>query len=191
MSDTPRTDAQLTEFDSISKYGKHFKNRRGTVSAEFARGLERELAEVRALLREELERPSRDVECKALRIERDELRKDLEMAKGSIRILRAETATICVGRTIIGILAREGCWKSESGTALIAADDLFRRDPCEELAWVCNLLGRANQYLQAQESSEALQFKKEIEDALAKRRAVHGLGGNPPPGNTAGREEGA
>jgi len=42
VSDTPKTDAQLTTFSSISKLKKPFVNRRGTVSAEFARGLERE-----------------------------------------------------------------------------------------------------------------------------------------------------
>lgn len=47
MSDTPETDAQLTTFTSISKLKKHFVNRTGTVSAEFARGLERERDEAR------------------------------------------------------------------------------------------------------------------------------------------------
>lgn len=42
MSDTPETDAQLTTFTSISKLKKHFVSRTGTVSAEFARKLERE-----------------------------------------------------------------------------------------------------------------------------------------------------
>lgn len=42
MSDTPETDAQLTAFTSISKYGKRFENKTGTVGAEFARKLERE-----------------------------------------------------------------------------------------------------------------------------------------------------
>lgn len=42
MSDTPETDAQLTTFTSISKLKKHFVNRTGTVSAEFAREMERE-----------------------------------------------------------------------------------------------------------------------------------------------------
>ena len=41
-TDTPETDAQLTTFTSISKLKKHFVNRTGTVSAEFARKLERE-----------------------------------------------------------------------------------------------------------------------------------------------------
>lgn len=41
MSETPETDAQLTSFTSNSKLKKHFVNRRGTVSADFARGLER------------------------------------------------------------------------------------------------------------------------------------------------------
>ena len=42
MSDTPETDAQLTTFESISKLKKRFVNKTGTVSAEFARKLERE-----------------------------------------------------------------------------------------------------------------------------------------------------
>jgi predicted lipid-binding transport protein (Tim44 family) len=42
VSDTPETDAQLTSFLSISKLGRHFYNKTGTVSAEFARKLERE-----------------------------------------------------------------------------------------------------------------------------------------------------
>lgn len=50
MSDTPRTDAQLTKFTSISKLKKPFVNQRGTVSAEFARGLERENNKMRDAL---------------------------------------------------------------------------------------------------------------------------------------------
>lgn len=42
MSDTPETDAQITIFKSVSKLGKHFTNKNGTVSANFARKLERE-----------------------------------------------------------------------------------------------------------------------------------------------------
>jgi len=47
MSDTPETDAQLTTYTSISKLKKPFTNKRGTVSAEFARKLERERNEAR------------------------------------------------------------------------------------------------------------------------------------------------
>ena len=47
-SDTPETDAQLTTFESISKLKKRFVNKTGTVSAEFARKLERERDEWRA-----------------------------------------------------------------------------------------------------------------------------------------------
>ena len=39
---TPETDAQLKTFTSISKHKRHFTNRTGTVSAKFARKLERE-----------------------------------------------------------------------------------------------------------------------------------------------------
>lgn len=51
MSDTPETDAQLTTFTSISKLKKHFVNRTGTISAEFARKLERERDEARVQYR--------------------------------------------------------------------------------------------------------------------------------------------
>lgn len=44
---TPETDSQITTFDSISKYKKRFKNKTGTVSANFARKLERERDEAR------------------------------------------------------------------------------------------------------------------------------------------------
>jgi hypothetical protein len=48
-TDTPDTDAQLTPFESISKLGKRFINRRGVVSAEFARDLERQRNEWRQI----------------------------------------------------------------------------------------------------------------------------------------------
>ena len=47
--------------------------------------------------------------------------------------LRAATTPICVGRRIIGILAKEGAWTSEDGASVIAADELFQRDPYEEI----------------------------------------------------------
>lgn len=50
MNDTPETDAQLTTYTSISKLKKHFTNKRGTVSAEFARNLERERNMLRGAL---------------------------------------------------------------------------------------------------------------------------------------------
>jgi hypothetical protein len=61
VSDTPETDAQLTTFTSISKLKKHFVNRTGTVSAEFARKLERELREARdTVLKLRRERAAQD-----------------------------------------------------------------------------------------------------------------------------------
>jgi hypothetical protein len=52
VSDTPETDAQVTTFSSISKLKKRFECSTGKVSAEFARKLERERNEARALLAE-------------------------------------------------------------------------------------------------------------------------------------------
>lgn len=45
--------------------------------------------------------------------------------------LRAATTPICVGRRIIGILAKEGAWTSETGASVVAADELFCNDPYE------------------------------------------------------------
>jgi hypothetical protein len=52
MSDTPETDSQIKTFTSITKYGKHFENKTGTVSLKFARKLERERDEARKLAAE-------------------------------------------------------------------------------------------------------------------------------------------
>ncbi len=40
---------------------------------------------------------------------------------------------ICIGRSIIGILAQEGTWRSKDGQGLIAADELFNADPYAEV----------------------------------------------------------
>lgn len=68
-------------------------------------------------------------------------RDTFEVAFQEIARLREENARlqkvatpICVGRTIIGILAREGAWTSENGASVIAADELFWNDPYEEIA---------------------------------------------------------
>ena len=51
--------------------------------------------------------------------------------------LRAEIerlrTPICVGKTIIQILARDGTWQSENGNGVIAADELFHKDPYAEI----------------------------------------------------------
>jgi hypothetical protein len=59
QSDTPETDAQLTTYTSISKSGKHFTNKKGTVSAEFARKLERERDEARECYKAAMELAAR------------------------------------------------------------------------------------------------------------------------------------
>ena len=48
---TPETDSQIKTFTSVSKLKKSFENRTGTVSAGFARKLERERDEAREALR--------------------------------------------------------------------------------------------------------------------------------------------
>lgn len=42
-------------------------------------------------------------------------------------------APICIGKPIIQALAATGQWQSESGAAVIAADDLFCSDPYAEI----------------------------------------------------------
>ncbi len=41
--------------------------------------------------------------------------------------------TICLGKTIIQILAKEGAWSSEAGETLIVADELLQNDPYAEI----------------------------------------------------------
>lgn len=58
----------------------------------------------------------------------------LEEKDRCIAELEARTTPICVGRQIIGHLARDGQWLSESGAGVIAADELYRKDPYERIA---------------------------------------------------------
>jgi len=41
---------------------------------------------------------------------------------------------LCIGKRTIGIMAEEGMWQSENGRAVVAADELFRRDPYARIA---------------------------------------------------------
>ena len=41
---------------------------------------------------------------------------------------------LCIGRRTIGIMAEEGCWCSEDGRAVVAADELFNQDPYARIA---------------------------------------------------------
>ena len=41
--------------------------------------------------------------------------------------------TICIGRPIIGILAKHGAWESGTGESVVAASDLFGSDPYDEI----------------------------------------------------------
>jgi len=65
-----------------------------------------------------------------MQLEKTEL---LLKQKDEIERLRKGAATLCIGRPIIGILARDGVWKSLDGQCVVAADDLHRNDPYEEI----------------------------------------------------------
>jgi chromosome condensin MukBEF ATPase and DNA-binding subunit MukB len=84
MSDTPLTDAQLTSFLSISKLGRHFTNRTGTVSAKFARKLERSIYEC--------EKEIKDLTIRAQKAERDYdlINSYFEALKVEVKKLRRE-----------------------------------------------------------------------------------------------------
>jgi hypothetical protein len=64
--------------------------------------------------------------------------KDIALRKAydAIETLRKERdearVPLCIGRSIIGILAREGGWFSENGQGVIAASCLFQQDPYEQ-----------------------------------------------------------
>jgi hypothetical protein len=76
MSDTPETEAQLSTFTSISKFNRHFTNRTGTVSATFARRLERQRDEARLSLKHALEAECAD--CASYKQERDKAQSELD-----------------------------------------------------------------------------------------------------------------
>jgi hypothetical protein len=44
------------------------------------------------------------------------------------------SAPICIGRPLITILANEGAWAASDGGAVVAADDLFKANPYDEIA---------------------------------------------------------
>jgi hypothetical protein len=55
----------------------------------------------------------------------------IEQAAARIRELEAKATPVCIGRNLIGILAKEGAWQSSTGQCVVAADELFGSDPYE------------------------------------------------------------
>jgi hypothetical protein len=91
VTDTPETDAQLTTFTSISKLKRHFVNRTGTVSADFARKLERERDEARdTVLRLRKQRAIARNFGEQMERERDEARRLIAAAKESLNAIHVE-----------------------------------------------------------------------------------------------------
>jgi hypothetical protein len=58
---------------------------------------------------------------------------ELQTALEEVERLRKAAVPICVGKTVIQILAEKGKWMRESGGGVIAADCLFRKDPYAEI----------------------------------------------------------
>ena len=50
--------------------------------------------------------------------------------------------TICIGKPLIALLAKQGAWKSEAGESLVAASDLFHADPYAEIEHLRDALTR-------------------------------------------------
>ena len=54
---------------------------------------------------------------------------EMEQEKDELnRLLETIRVPICIGRSIIEILAKDGAWSSENGVELIAADCLFKKN---------------------------------------------------------------
>ena len=66
-------------------------------------------------------------------LDASDVAKAYEFARGLERQRNAARVPICVGRPIIGILARDGQWVSEDSRGVVAASDLFRKDPYAEI----------------------------------------------------------
>ena len=85
------TDDQLTTFTSISKLKRHFVNRTGTVSADFARRLERQRDKARdTVLRLRKQRAIARNFGEQMESERDEARRMLAAAKESLNAIHVE-----------------------------------------------------------------------------------------------------
>lgn len=119
-SDTPETDAQLTEFGSISKYQKRFTNRRGVVSAAFARRLERERNNARLSLKHAMEAECFDcapARAAAANMEHEVLRLRGIIARNAMDLLEGEDGTKMhvTKEDITASLEILDAWKKEVG----------------------------------------------------------------------------
>ena len=92
---TPETDSQIKTFTSVSKLKKRFENRTGTVSAGFARKLERE---------------------------RDEAREDLEFRRGLYKVLEeANNRLIAANQEAVALVRTLKQERDEAREALAEA----------------------------------------------------------------------
>lgn len=106
MSDrpTPETDTQIKTFTSVSKLKKSFENRTGTVSAAFARKLERERDEAREALRTLAEHGESEIQ--RVTKERDEAIADLEFRRGLYKVLEGANNHLMTANQEVAKLAR-------------------------------------------------------------------------------------
>jgi hypothetical protein len=70
---------------------------------------------------------------------------------------------LCIGQRTIGIMAEEGCWQSENGRAVVAADELFRQDPYARIAELEEALREALDYIDNPDSDLAIRIVKTLE----------------------------
>lgn len=54
------------------------------------------------------------------------------------------SVAICIGQSLISILAEEGSWQSEDGRCIVAADDLYKNDPYIEINRIRSEKAEAN-----------------------------------------------
>lgn len=72
---------------------------------------------------------------------------EIERLRAEVEELQKATTPICVGRGVIGKMAKDGSWTSENGASVVAADELFRNDPYEQIDDLLASLKEAHELL--------------------------------------------
>lgn len=116
---------------------------------------------------------------------------DLEETSAAAKMIRQLqnrvkelSVPLCIGREVIGILAREGQYLTDDGRGLAAADGLFRQDPYAQIDALRTALTEENRHLrQAIADRERLRMgsqhlSNELRAVSEERQALHKELGN-------------
>lgn len=113
--------------------------------------------------------------------DRAELKDKCENLKSELRLVRGMVTPVkqdkvfCVGQPIIEILAAKGEWRSDSGGGLIAASDLFGKNPYAKIVKLESELASLNDRNNCQRENLE-RMAKELDELKANNRYQKGYG---------------